>query len=124
MDILLHYPPELLKLLAQAIPCLCPGKQDVLALFKGAGVPVELMADFAKKVATDPMRVNKYEIARGILGRLNEKGEATLRERRAILQRVVEINDFSDCSLIDQPKAKALVAEIRRVAGMNDLSAV
>lgn len=117
METLENYPPELLKLLAQAIPCMCPGKADVLALFKDAGVPAELMADFTRKVATDPMKVNKYEIARGILTRLNDEGESTFRERRELLRQVVEIVDFSACAPIDQSKAKALVAEIRRVMG-------
>src|SRR5216684_1549155 len=119
-EIIHHYPPELLKLLVDAIPLLCPSKRDVLVFFKGAGVASAATADFAQRVATDKDSVNKYEIVREVLVRLNDKGEATLRERREVLKRVVEFEDFSTCWPNDQLKAKGLVAEIRRVVGVKD----
>ena len=70
MDIIHHYPPELLKLLVDTVPLLCPSKRDVLVVFKGAGVPPTITEDFAQKVATDRASVNKYEIAREVLVRL------------------------------------------------------
>jgi hypothetical protein len=85
MDIIHHYPPELLKLLVDTIPLLCRSKQDVLVFFKGAAVPPIITADFAQKVANDRSSVNKYEIVREVLVRLNDKGDRTLRERREIL---------------------------------------
>lgn len=120
MDIIHHYPPELLKLLVDTLPLLCPSKQDVLVFFKGAGVPATITADFAQRVATDRSSVNKYEIVREVLLRLNDKGEATLRERREVLKRVVEFEDFSTCWPNDQLKAKGLVGEIRRVVDVKD----
>ena len=54
-------------------------------------------------------------MVRTTLTRLNERGEAALRERREILKRVTEFEDFSTCWPNDQLKAKGLVAEIRRV---------
>jgi restriction system protein len=120
MDIIHHYPPELLKLLVDTIPLLCPSKQDVLVFFKGAGVPTGITADFAQKVATDRRSVNKFEIVREVLVRLNDSGEASLRERREVLKRVVEFEDFSTCWPNDQLKAKGLVAEIRRVVDVKD----
>ena len=81
-EIVHHYPPELLKLLVDTIPLLCPSKRDVLVFFKGAGVSATITADLAQKVATARDSVNKYEIVREVLVRLNDKGEATLRERR------------------------------------------
>lgn len=119
-DIIHHYPPELLNLLVGTIPLLCRSKNDVLVFFKGAGVPSSITQDFAQKVATDRSGVNKYEIVREVLVRLNDKGEATLRERREILKRVVEFEDFSTCWPNDQLKAKGLVAEIRRVVDVKD----
>jgi len=120
VDIIHHYPPELLKLLVDTIPLLCPSKQDVLVFFKGAGVPSTITADFAQRVATDRSSVNKYEIVREVLVRLNDKGEASLRERREVLKRAVEFEDFSTCWPNDQLKVKGLVAEIRRVVDVKD----
>lgn len=120
MNIIYHYPPELLKLLTDTIPLLCPSKKDVLLFFRGAGVPESLMADFEQRIATDRRSVTKFEIAREVLVRLNEKGETTLRERREVLKRVVEYEDYSTCWPTDQLKAKGLVAEIRRVVNVKD----
>ena len=39
IDIIHHYPPEILNLLVDTIPLLCRSKNDVLVFFKGAGVP-------------------------------------------------------------------------------------
>jgi restriction system protein len=119
-EIIHHYPPELLKLLVDTIPLLCPSKRDVLVFFKGAGVASVITADLAQKVATDKESINKYHIVREVLVRLNDKGEATLRERREVLKRVVEFEDFSTCWQNDQLKAKGLVAEIRRVVDVKD----
>lgn len=119
-EIIHHYPPELLKLLVDTIPLLCPSKRDVLVFFKGAGVASTITADLAQKVATDKDSVNKYEIVREVLIRLNDKGESTLRERREVLKRVVEFEDYSTCWPNDQLKAKGLVGEIRRVVDVKD----
>ncbi len=120
MNIIFHYPPELLSLLIATIPLLCRSKKDVLLFFKGAGVASDLTNDLAIRVNQDPNSISKYEIARTVLTRLNEKGELTLRERREILKRVTEFEDFSTCWPKDQLKAKGLVAEIRRVVNVKD----
>lgn len=120
IEIIHHYPPEILNLLVDTIPLLCRSKNDVLVFFKGAGVPPAITEDFRHKLATDRNSVNKYEIVREVLVRLNDKGEATLRERREVLKRVVEFEDFSTCWANDQLKAKGLVAEIRRVVDVKD----
>lgn len=39
IEIIHHYPPEILSLLVDTIPLLCRSKNDVLIFFKGAGVP-------------------------------------------------------------------------------------
>ncbi|MDB6109417.1 MAG: hypothetical protein JWR69_1167 [Pedosphaera sp.] len=120
MNIIHHYPPELLNLLVDTIPLLCRTKRDVLVFFQGAGVPTGVMADYQHKVAVARDSVNKYEITREVLVRLNDRGETTLRERREVLKRVVEWEDFSTCWPGDQLKAKGLVAEIRRVVEVKD----
>src|SRR5439155_9400885 len=88
--------------------------------FRGAGVGDEFTRDLADRVRSDKQIINKYEIVRTVLARLNEKGEATLRERREVIKRVVEFEDFSTCWPDDQLKAKGLVAEIRRLVGVKD----
>ena len=120
IEIIHHYPPEILNLLVDTIPLLCRSKNDVLVFFKGAGVPGAITADFRQKLTTDRSSVNKYEIVREVLVRLNDKGEASLRERREILKRVIEFEDFSTCWPADQLKAKGLVGEIRRVVDVKD----
>lgn len=120
IDIIHHYPPEILNLLVDTVPLLCRSKNDVLVFFKGAGVSARMTADFRQKLATDRSSVNKYEIVREVLVRLNDTGEASLRERREVLKRVIEFEDFSTCWPTDQLKAKGLVAEIRRVVDVKD----
>lgn len=120
MNIIYHYPPELLNLLVDTIPLLCRSKTDTIIFIKGAGVGSTIVSDMEKRVAFDRKNINKYEIVRTILTRLNEKGEATLRARREILKRVCEFESFSNCWPSDQLKAKGLVAEISRVINVKD----
>ena len=119
-DAAYHYPPELFNLLVEAIPKLCPRKRDLVTFFRGAGVPTSLLSDIGAKLLKDSASLNKYEIARVILTRLNERGDATLRERREVLRRVCDFEDFSTCWPGDQLQAKGLVASIREVVGRKD----
>jgi hypothetical protein len=120
MDISFHYPPELLSLVVDTIPRLCRSKTDVLLFFHGAGVEEALLEDLRQQLRADRGSVNKFDIARTVLTRLNQKGERSLRERREILKRIVEFEDFSTCWPEDQLKAKGLVSEIRRVIDVKD----
>jgi len=120
MDIIYHYPPELFNLLVDTIPLLCRSKKDTVLFFKGAGVGSNLTSDVEHHVLYDKDNINKYEIVRTILSKINEKGETTLRERREILKRVTEFESFSNCWPNDQLKAKGLVSEIRRVINVKD----
>src|SRR5258708_3697626 len=120
MDYTFHYPHELTELLIETIPLLSKGKKGVLLFFKGAGVADTMTADLLARVESTPKDINKYEIARTVLTRINERGEPTLRQRREILKRVTEFEDFSTCWAGDQLKAKGLVAEIRRVVNVKD----
>ena len=120
MEIIYHYPPELFNLLVDTIPLLCRSKKDLLFFFKGAGISDSFASDLWVRVENDRKNINKYEITRTILSRLNERGEATLRERREVLKRIIEFEDFSTCWPNDQLKAKGLVSEIRRVVNVKD----
>jgi restriction system protein len=120
MNTSFHYPPELLSLVVDTIPRLCRSKDDVLLFFRGAGVSESVRADLRQQLKQDRASLNKFEIARAVLTRLNEDGEGSLRERREILKRVVEFEDFSTCWPADELKAKGLVAEIRRVVNVKD----
>lgn len=120
MDITFHYPPELFELLVDTIPLLCRSKKSVLLFFQGAGINSRDLNDLWHRVETDRENINKYEIVRTTLRRLNERGETALSERREVLKRVSEFEDFSTCWPNDQLKAKGLIAEIRRVVDVKD----
>src|SRR5712692_1149020 len=93
-DIAFHYPPELFNLLVDTIPLLNRSKKDVLLFFRGAGVPNNMIEDIVQRLNTAPSEINKFEITRSVLDRLNARGEATLRERREVLRRVVDCTNF------------------------------
>ena len=120
IDITFHYPPELMNLLIDVIPLLNRSKQDVFLFFQGAGVSENLMIIPRQRWKEDKERINKYEITRLVLTTLNERGEASLRERREILKRIVGFDNFSVCWDSDRLKAKGLVAEIREVINVKD----
>jgi hypothetical protein len=120
VDIVFHYPPELTQLLINTLPLLCPSKRDVLTFFRGAGAKDSILSDLETRLRNDRNSINKYEMVRTVLERLNAKGEPALRERREVLRRVTEFEDFSTCWPNDQLKAKGLVGEISRVIGVKD----
>lgn len=120
VEITFHYPPELFQLLVDALPRLCRSKKDLVLFFRGAGIGDEFLGDFWQVVRSNPDSTNKFEITRTILKRLNERGEKSLRERRELLRRVVEIEDFSTCWPNDQAPAKGYVADIRRIVDVKD----
>ncbi|AXQ31056.1 restriction endonuclease [Solimonas sp. K1W22B-7] len=119
-DITFHYPPELFNLLVDVVPLLNRSKQDVLVFFRGAGVPDHMTSDLAIRLRATPKDINKYEMVRTVLERLNVKGEPALRERREVLRRVVDFASFDTCWPDDQLKAKGLVASIREVVNQKD----
>lgn len=119
-DITFHYPPELFNLLVDVVPLLNRSKPDVLLFFRGAGVPDAMTSDLSARLKIEPKEVNKYEIVRTVLERLNTKGESALRERREVLRRVVDFANYDTCWPGDQLKAKGLVASIREVVNQKD----
>ncbi len=115
-----HYPPELFDLLIQTIPVLCCGKKDVLLFFRGAGIPENLFADIQEQVVNDKDGINKYDISRNILVRINENNERYLNQRRELLKRVSEFESFSNCWPKDQYAARGYVAEVRKIIQTKD----
>ena len=120
MDITYHYPPELFQLLVDAIPRLCKSKKDLMLFFRGSGIERTYLYEIEATLRINRSSINKYDITRQVLQKLNERGEPALRERRELLKRVVEFEDFSTCWPNDELKAKGLVAEIRRVVNVKD----
>jgi len=120
MSVEFQYPPDLFSLLVDTIPLLCRSKQDVIVFFKGAGVPPTMTNDLVRKINKDKDSIKKYEIARTVLTRINEKGDSTLVLRREVVRRVVEFENFSSCWASDQLKAKGLVSEVRRLVNVKD----
>ncbi|PYT51183.1 MAG: restriction endonuclease [Acidobacteria bacterium] len=120
IDATYHYPPELLELLADGIPALFKSKQGVIDFFRGAGVPTKYLADWQKKVRVDKDSVRKGDMARSILVRLNQAGESALRERREIVRRISEFDDFSTCWESDRYKAQGIVGQVRHVVNVKD----
>lgn len=119
-DLTYHYPPELFSLLVDTIPLLNRSKWDVVMFFRGAGVPADITNALAARLKEAPKDINKYEMVRVVLDRLNSRGEATLRERREVLRRVVEFSTFDVCWPSDQLSARGLVASIRGVVQEKD----
>lgn len=120
MEITFHYPPALMSLLIDTIPLLCRSKKDTLLFLQGAGVTDSTTADLRQKVATTPGEINKYQIVRTVLTRLNERGEPALRERREVLKRVVEFENFTTCWDSDRLKAQGLVSQIQGLVDVKD----
>lgn len=120
IDITYHYPPELLELLCDVIPVLVRSKPAVVDFFAGAGVPNKLLGDWRLRVKQDRSSVNKYEIARSVLCRLNDGGEPALTVRREIVKRVSEFEDFSSCWDSDRLKAQGLVGQIQKLVNVKD----
>ena len=79
-----------------------------------------MMAEVEQAFDTDRGAINKYEIARRLITRLNELGDRALAIRRELLRRVVEFEDFTRCWDSDVMKAKGLVAEIQRTVNVKD----
>ena len=120
IDITFHYPPELFSLLVDTIPRLNRGKKDLFLFFQGAGVGRSYTGDARARWQRDAKSINKFDIVRSVLEKLNAAGEPALRERREVLKRVTEFDNFSSCWENDRLEAQGLVAQIRDVVNVKD----
>jgi hypothetical protein len=115
-----HYPPDLLNLLVETIPALCRSKADVLTFFRGAGVPASMLAEWEERLRVDRQSVKKHPVTRSVLCALNDHGDPMIRQRREVIRRLVEFEDFSMCWESDRLPAMGLVAKIRDVVNVKD----
>ena len=120
VNIIFHYPPDLLSLLIETLPRLCKTRKDLLVFFQGAGVDRGLLSSYEALLKTNRDAFKKPIVARELLTKLNEIGERSLRERREILKRITEFQDFSICWESDQTVAKGLVAQVRELVNVKD----
>lgn len=116
-----HYPPDLTDLPIDTIPRLVRSKRDVLLFFRHVGVGGNILSDLDAKLCQDRESINKFEITRTVLQRLNEReGNEALRCRREIVRRVVEWEDFSTTYPEQQAEARGFVAEVQRIVNVKD----
>ncbi|MDH4555716.1 restriction endonuclease [Pseudomonas sp. BN417] len=115
-----HYPPEVFNLLVDTIPLLCRSKQDVVLFLQGAGISQEDLAEVAHIVRANRGAINKFEIVRNVLTKLNARGDSGLRARREIIKRVTEFDNFDTCWDSDRLKAKGLVSELSKTVNVKD----
>lgn len=115
-----HFPPDLISVLIDTIPLLRRSKMDMVEFFRACGVAERHLADLHQRVATDRNSINKYEIVRTAIARVNEEGDSGLRARREIIRRVVEWEDFSTCWPEHALKAQGLVAKVRQLVNAKD----
>lgn len=115
-----HYPPDLFELLVEALARLNKSKKGVVTFLRGAGVDEADLADVDEIVRKSPASINKFEIARQALVKVNARGDSGLRSRREIIKRVVEFEDYSSCWPEDQLKARGLVAAVREAVNKKD----
>lgn len=115
-----HYAPELFDLLVETIARLTRAKKGVVLFLRGAGVADEDLAEVEHTVATNPESINKFEIVRKVLTKVNARGDSGLRPRREIIKRVVEFESFETCWPEDRLKAKGLVASVREAVNVKD----
>ena len=113
-----HFRSELIELLTSVVPLLNKSKRGVLTFFRGCGVPAAMLADLDERVVHGT--VGKYEIARAVLTRINDGGDALLRPRREVIRQVTEFEDFGQCWPDDQLKAKGLVSDVRKNVNVRD----
>ena len=60
LDQTYHYPPQLLEMLTEVIPCLFKGKHAVINFFEGAGTPRSFLMEWRAKVRADRNSVKKH----------------------------------------------------------------
>lgn len=110
-----HFAPDFFNLLVETIPRLNRSKRDVLLFFRGAGVQSRHTADLEADIQKSRDSHTKFDLARTVLARLNEAGDAALAARREVVRRIVEFEDFTRCWENDLLQAKGLVAEVCRL---------
>ena len=115
-----HYPHDIFDLLVETIPRLVKSKKDVILFFEGAGVDEADLRDARSTLAKTSQSINKFDIARDVLTRLNRRQDSGLKARREIIKRVTQFESFETCWENERLKAKGLVASVREAVNAKD----
>ena len=91
-----------------------------LTFFKGAGVSLEILAPHTEALKNDKESFNKYVVTSEILEKINEHDDRAIRERRELIKRITEFQDFSVCWDNDRAAAIGLVSQIRDIVNVKD----
>jgi len=118
-DSAFHFPPDVFEAVVNAVPLLVRGKRDVLTFFQGCGVSRSYLDTLEPWTRRDSGQ-SKYHITRAILIHMNELGDAGLAQRRQLIKRVSEFENFTACWPDDQLKAKGAVAAIAELVNKKD----
>lgn len=114
-----HFPPDIFDAVVDAIPVITRGKKDVLLFFQGCGVNRTYLDSLEPWTRQDSGK-SKYHITRAVLTHLNEIGDAGLRQRREVLKRVSEFDNYSSCYPDNELKAKGAVATVAQLLNRKD----
>lgn len=120
MDTYFHFPPDLFNLLVDTIPRLNKTKKDLLLFFQNVGVPSQYLHKYYVLLNTNRSQFKKFDVTREILGWLNQESDRMLGVRRKLLQRVIEYEAFESCYPNDKDRAKANVADIKKMVQLKD----
>lgn len=120
MDTYFHFPPDLFNLLVDTIPRLNKSKKDLLVFFQNVGVPNNYLQVHYALLNTNRSQFKKFDVTREILTRLNQEADKMLGVRRKLLQRVIEYEAFETCYPNDRDRAKANVADIKKIVKLKD----
>ena len=108
-----HYPPDFMAMMVDTIPLLVRSKADLLAFFRGAGVPDDVLSPVRARLAADRDGVKMFDIARHVLYGVNEMGgDVGLQVRREIVKRVTQFTAFDKCYENNAMKARGGVKQI------------
>jgi restriction system protein len=112
-DAAFHFPPDVFDAVVDAVPLLTRSKRDVLLFFRGCGVS----AKFLSALDQDE---SKYQLTRATLAYLNELDDRGLPQRREVLKRVSEWDNYTTCYPDNQLKAKGAVAAVAELINRKD----
>jgi restriction system protein len=118
-DLAFHFPPDVFDAVVDAVPLLTRGKRDVALFFRGCGIDRAFLAGIEQRIAAEP-GFSKYHITREVLTYVNDLGDPGLGQRRQILKRVSEFDEFSSCYPDNQMKARGAVATVAQLVNRKD----
>jgi hypothetical protein len=114
-----HFPPDVFSAVVDAVPLLTRSRLDVVLFFQGCGVDRAFLTSLADRVRAD-LGFSKYHVTKEVLTFLNEQDDAGLGQRRQVLRRVSEFDDFGSCYPDNQLKAKGAVAIVSELINKKD----